>query len=172
MTSMSWTFIVIKNARLQRHGKYYKYFLYCTCSYATMMDKAAGGSSEEIIYTPREAILHSADFLQKRNHVVNVRGTVVLVDSERSRLDISHNGAKLIVRLMPLDELPQGIVLVDDNDASDDRGHVCQESETSTKDIIQKGTLINVRGMLRKEQRRTYMLAVSLSVCHDDPVAF
>jgi hypothetical protein len=134
------------------------------------MDKVDNSSdSQEVIYTPREAILHSAAFLQKRNHVVNVRGTVVLVDIERSRVDISHNGAKLIVRLMPLDELPQGIVLVGDNDTGDDIGHdEGEECATATNDTIRRGTIINVRGTLRKEQRRTFMQAVSLSVCRDD----
>jgi hypothetical protein len=137
------------------------------------MGKAASScsaSEEDIIYTPREAILHSAELLMKRNHVVNVRGTVVLMDSERNRMDIAHNGAKLIVRLMAVDELPQGIVLVDDNDASGDRRCATKDFEPSMNDIIEKGTMITVKGTLRKEQRRTFMQAVSLSVCRDHTI--
>lgn len=104
-----------------------------------------------VVYAPREAILHSSDLLRK---VINVRGTAVLVDAERMRLDISHNGAKLIVRLPP--DLPEGIVLVDDDEGS---GADC----VSGKGIIKNGTVVTVTGRLRKEQRRTFLEAVSLS---------
>ena len=121
-----------------------------------MMDKA---EEEIIIYTPREAILHSAEFLPKRNHVIHVRGEVVLVDLERQRLDLAHQGAKLIVRLL---EYPPGIILVDDNDADTSR----RVSETST--VVQKGSIVTVKGTLRKEQRRTFLQAISLSVCKEE----
>lgn len=109
-----------------------------------------------VVYAPREAILHSSDLLRT---VIHVRGTAVLVDPERMRLDISHNGAKLIVRLPP--DLPEGIFLVDDFGGT-------RADCVTAKDIIKNGTVVTVKGRLRKEQRRTFLEAVSLSSCEDD----
>ena len=77
----------------------------------------------------REAILHSATLL---NTKISVRGTVVLMDSELGRMDVANDGAKLIVRL-------------------------CMENSKVAN--IQVGNEVTVTGVLRKEQRRTFLQA-------------
>ena len=90
------------------------------------------------IITPREAILHSAKLLNQGN--ISVRGTVVLVDGELGRVDIAHGGAKLIIRV---------------------------PSTTTNGDMDARhnmpitGAEIVVKGVLKKEQRRTFLLASS-----------
>ncbi|CAB9505082.1 expressed unknown protein [Seminavis robusta] len=124
-----------------------------------MADSTSTNPNSAIIYTPREAVLHSADFLKRRNTVITVRGTAVLVDKELGRVDIAHNGAKLIVRLPP--EAPAGIVIVDDGD------HDAKENISSSQEeekIVKSGIIVDVTGTLRKEQRRTFLQATSLSL--------
>ena len=86
-------------------------------------------TAEAVVYSPREAILHSAQFLKK---TILVRGTVVLADERMGRVDIAYQGAKLILRLPP-------------NSVSSSMPQVDQE--------------IVVTGVLRKEQRRTFLMA-------------
>lgn len=89
---------------------------------------------ETTLLTPKEAILYSASLLGK---TIDVQGVVVLLDWDRRRIDIAQNGAKLILRL------PQ------------------EESSLLPKvpDVanIQTDHVLRVRGILRKEQRRTFL---------------
>jgi len=84
------------------------------------------------IITPRDAILHIARLLNKEK--ISVKGTTVLVDEELGRVDISHSGAKLIVRMPAATTMPK------------------------------MGTEIVVTGVIKKEQRRTFLLATSTLV--------
>lgn len=97
------------------------------------MTSTASTDTTQTIYTPREAILHSAQFLKK---TISVQGTVVLADAELGRVDISHQGAKLIVRV-----------------------------NSSTSSMPQLQQQVVVTGVLRKEQRRTFLLADSVECC-------
>lgn len=85
----------------------------------------------DIVYSPREAILHSAELLKK---AIVVQGTVVLVDEGMGRVDIAHQGAKLILRV------PSNLIMpkTDQN--------------------------IAVTGVLKKEQRRTFLMASKVVV--------
>ena len=86
----------------------------------------------EVVYSPREAILHSAQFLKK---TIVVRGTVVLADESMGRVDISHQGAKIILRL------PSSIISMPQVD----------------QEIV-------ATGVLRKEQRRTFLMVSKVHV--------
>ena len=94
------------------------------------MTEEGGGT---VVYTPREAILNSAQFFKK---TISVQGTVVLSDESLGRVDITHQGAKLIVRLPP--------------------------SLTSMPEVDRQ---IIVTRVLRKEQRRTFLMATKISQC-------
>lgn len=87
------------------------------------------------LLTPKEAILFSASFLGKS---IDVEGIVVLVDLDRQRIDIAQNGAKLILRLPPQEKSEQSSI--------DHVGH-----------NIQTDHVLRVRGILKKEQRRTFL---------------
>jgi len=54
------------------------------------------------VLTPNEVILHSASLLGK---TIDVQGMVVLLDWDLHRIDIAHNGAKLILRLPPRESI-------------------------------------------------------------------
>ena len=64
---------------------------------------------------------------------ISVRGTTVVVDAELGRVDIALGGAKLIVRLPASAKFPE------------------------------MGTEITVQGVLKKEQRRTFLVASSFA---------
>ena len=76
---------------------------------------------------------------------VTVVGTVVLVDLGIERMDLSHDGAKLAVQLDHLDEASRRVV-----------------AELSVADRPQ----VSVNGAVRKQQRRTFLQAVSVSMAH------
>ena len=97
-----------------------------TSTTATATTATTTATEIATIFSPREAILHSADLLRKS---ITVKGTVVLADEALGRVDISHQGAKLIVRWNSKMEMP-----------------------TVEQDII-------ITGVLKKEQRRTFLLA-------------
>ena len=84
------------------------------------------------IRTIQEVIFHTASFLKKE---VTVGGTVTVLDYELGRMDVSNNGAKLIVRVLN-PSLFGGC--------------------TPKLDI---GDKVVVTGTLRKEQRRTFLEA-------------
>ena len=99
----------------------------------TTMTATTQQTSSTPLYAPREAILHSAEFLKK---TIAVKGTVVLADPELGRVDISHQGAKLIVHW---------------ND----------------KEMPKLQQTIVVTGILRKEQRRTFLVAKEIDSCEN-----
>ena len=76
---------------------------------------------------------------------VTVVGTVVLVDLGIERMDLSHDGAKLAVQLDDLDEASRRVV-----------------AELSVADRPQ----VSVNGAVRKQQRRTFLQAASVSMAH------
>jgi hypothetical protein len=80
-------------------------------------------------HTVREAILHSATLLKSE---LTIRGRVVVLDLDLGRMDLSDAGAKLIVRILPYDE---------------------------NGTIISVGDVVTVTGMLKKEERRTFLQA-------------
>mmetsp|Transcript_20131 Transcript_20131/g.31104 ORF Transcript_20131/g.31104 Transcript_20131/m.31104 type:complete len:122 (+) Transcript_20131:14-379(+) len=92
-------------------------------------------SSSITIRTIQEVIFHTAAFLKKE---VIVGGTVTVLDQELGRMDISHNGAKLIVRVLPPTLFEKCIppLVMGDN--------------------------VVVTGILRKEQRRTFLEASNI----------
>lgn len=96
---------------------------------------------ESTLLSPKEAILFSASLLGK---TIDVQGIVVLLDLDRQRIDIAQNGAKLILRLPPPESPPQI------NDVAN----------------IQTETVLRVRGILRKEQRRTFLQVEKLFPVH------
>lgn len=77
--------------------------------------------------TIRQAILHSADLLKKE---ITTSGKVVVLDRELGRMDISDGGAKLIVRI------PKPIINTDN---------------------LSIGDVVAVTGILKKEERRTFL---------------
>ena len=77
--------------------------------------------------------------------LVTVVGTVVLVDLGIERMDLSHDGAKLAVQLDHLDEASRRVV-----------------AELSVADRPQ----VSVNGSVRKQQRRTFLQAASVSMAH------
>lgn len=89
------------------------------------------------VLTPKQAIFHSASLLRK---TITVQGKVVFQDVPLRRVDIAHEGAKLIVRL------PDALVL------------------ESAKNIAMNETIF-VSGMLKKEQRRTFLEATKVQRC-------
>ncbi|KAL3929183.1 MAG: hypothetical protein SGBAC_012322 [Bacillariaceae sp.] len=104
------------------------------------------------LMTPRQVILHSADLLLAKQNdttgkpiiiVIKVQGQVALWDPELCRLDIAHKGAKLIVRT------PASCCINETND-------------TTTKGSIQVGSTVVVQGVLKKEQRRTFLEATQV----------
>ena len=88
----------------------------------------------------RDSILHSASLLNKQ---LTTSGTVVVVDVPMGRMDIAESGAKLIVRL-PADD-----------------GSIEKNNETIKS--IKNGDQVIVVGILRKEQRRTFLQAKSVA---------
>ena len=105
-------------------------------SRATLMSTNAGAN-----VTLRAVIL---DPLSHKDPVTVV-GTVVLVDLGIERMDLSHDGAKLAVQLDHLDEASRRVV-----------------AELSVADRPQ----VSVNGAVRKQQRRTFLQAVSVSMAH------
>ena len=105
-------------------------------SRATLMSTSAGAN-----VTLRAVIL---DPLSHKDPVTVV-GTVVLVDLGIERMDLSHDGAKLAVQLDHLDEASRRVV-----------------AELSVADRPQ----VSVNGAVRKQQRRTFLQAVSVSMAH------
>jgi len=102
------------------------------CIMASLQENTPPASE---VYTPRDAILYSAQHLKK---IIAVQGTIAMVDLDLSRIDICHQGAKLIVRL------PPGKKQVE----------------------YQLDHVVLVQGVLRKEQRRTFLMASSVErVC-------
>ena len=78
---------------------------------------------------------------------VTVVGTVVLIDLGIERMDISHDGAKLAVQLDHLDEASRRVV-----------------AELSA--FVADRPQVAVTGAVKKQQRRTYMQAVCVSMVH------
>lgn len=97
-----------------------------------------GDINSPTVLTPKEAILYSTSLLGK---TIDVQGMVVLLDLDRQRIDIAHNGAKLILRLPSQESM------------------IGQPWNTTDIDIatIQTETVLRVRGVLKKEQRRTFL---------------
>ena len=87
------------------------------------------------------AIFKSAELLNKE---LTVQGTVVLVDPALNRMDIAENGAKLIVRLLVVPSSEQS-----------------EKEEDPTSSVV-VGSTVTVTGILRKEQRRTFLQATSV----------
>jgi hypothetical protein len=77
--------------------------------------------------------------------LITVVGTVVLVDLGIERMDLSHDGAKLAVQLDHLDEASRRVVV-----------------DLSVADRPQ----VSVNGSVRKQQRRTFLQAASVSMAH------
>eukprot|EP00746_Dinoflagellata_sp_MGD_P162190 gnl/MRDRNA2_/MRDRNA2_89634_c0_seq1.p1 gnl/MRDRNA2_/MRDRNA2_89634_c0~~gnl/MRDRNA2_/MRDRNA2_89634_c0_seq1.p1 ORF type:complete len:118 (-),score=34.99 gnl/MRDRNA2_/MRDRNA2_89634_c0_seq1:108-461(-) len=74
---------------------------------------------------------------------VAVSGEVVVLDLELQRMDLAHNGAKLIVQLGQLDQASSGRLKMKELDI---------------------GTMVVVTGCIKKAQRRTFMEAHILEV--------
>lgn len=108
------------------------------------------------LMTPREAIFHSADLLlanKKKSPtddggvhrnaagktLVRIQGHVALWDPELERLDMAHEGAKLIVRTAS-----------------------CPDKEATAD--LELGTTVVVEGVLKKEQRRTFLEATQVKI--------
>ena len=68
-----------------------------------------------------------------------LRGTVVVLDRELGRIDISAGGAKLICRI---DEM------------------------AAASDMLAEASVVRVTGRLRKQQRRTFLEAVDVYIVH------
>ena len=85
------------------------------------------------------AIFKSAELLNKE---LTIQGIVVLVDPALNRMDIAENGAKLIVRLLVVPSSEQS------------------EKEEPTSSVT-VGSTVTITGILRKEQRRTFLQATS-----------
>ncbi len=79
------------------------------------------------LLTPKQAIFHSATLLGK---IIIVEGTVILLEVERHRIDIANEGGKLILRL------PENV---------------------SVFSSLKIDDYLKVKGILRKEQRRTFL---------------
>ena len=90
--------------------------------------------------TLRDVILNPSAFSKAP---VKVEGTVVLLDRSIDRMDISSNGAKLIVQL----------------------AHV---EDTGALDSLTESSVVAVAGTVRKQQRRTFMDAVSVEMRYTD----
>ena len=98
-----------------------------------------------VVLTPKQAIFYSAELLLKKVVAGNttsstlriaVRGMIVWLDLERHRMDIAEAGGKLIVRW-------NGPI-----DAS----------------LLKEGVVVQVTGLLKKEQRHTFLEAVDVVV--------
>ena len=115
---------------------------------------SAAGSSSRVIVFPvsvppppmlslRQVIFDPASYLNAP--LVAVSGSVVVLDLEMARMDVSSDGAKLIVNLAKLDQSSVGKL-------------ACGE-----KSSIGIGSKVVVVGRVQKEQRRTFLEAASLS---------
>jgi hypothetical protein len=102
--------------------------------------------------TVRDAILHSATLLKRE---LTVCGRVVVLDLELGRMDISDAGAKLIVRLVVVVAEQQETDYDDDDDDAANKGH-------TTKVVVRVGDTVSVTGILKKEERRTFLQATGL----------
>lgn len=76
----------------------------------------------------------------------------MLLDLERKRLDIAQDGAKLIVRLSNNNE----VALMQ----SPEGDHDCPSASHNTE--LKVGDLLAITGILKKEQRRTFLEATKL----------
>lgn len=89
------------------------------------------------LMTPRQAIFHSAELLMPKQGsnkpTIQVQGQVAMWDPSLARLDMVHEGAKLIVRTTSCDEIN-----------------------------VQVGDTVVVQGVLKKEQRRTFLEATKV----------
>ena len=94
------------------------------------------GAPEPLVITPKEAIFDPASYGQA---LVTVEGTVVVLDRELGRVDISAGGAKLICRI---DEM------------------------AAASDMLAEASVVRVTGRLRKQQRRTFLEAVDVYIVH------
>ena len=98
--------------------------------------RAMEGAPEPLVITPKEAIFDPASYGQA---LVTVEGTVVVLDRELGRIDISAGGAKLICRI---DEM------------------------AAASDMLAEASVVRVTGRLRKQQRRTFLEAVDVYIVH------
>jgi hypothetical protein len=98
--------------------------------------RAMEGAPEPPVITPKEAIFDPASYGQA---LVTVEGTVVVLDRELGRIDISAGGAKLICRI---DEM------------------------AAASDMLAEASVVRVTGRLRKQQRRTFLEAVDVYIVH------
>ena len=92
-------------------------------------------SLQEIIFDPRAL----------GKDTVTASGIVVLKDPDLQRIDITDNGAKLIVRF----------------------GGVDRRSRQCIDEQMDVGSRVLVTGKVRKQQRRTFLEATSISFTHD-----
>lgn len=110
-------------------------------------------------YTPREAILHSASLLKTE---ISVEGEVAILDRELRRLDLTSGGGKLIVRLRDASAMDPSTLELEKNI----QAILSRESTTRTTSGDQYDSrarvLVRVTGVLRKEQRRTFLAATKL----------
>mmetsp|Transcript_16993 Transcript_16993/g.41405 ORF Transcript_16993/g.41405 Transcript_16993/m.41405 type:complete len:120 (-) Transcript_16993:463-822(-) len=106
------------------------------------------------LMTPRQAIFHSADLLLAKNKnkspdsnatavsggkpIIQVQGQVALWDPELDRLDMVHEGAKLIVRTTSCDDKDAFAL------------------------ALKLGNTVVAQGVLKKEQRRTFLEATKV----------
>ena len=97
---------------------------------APSADVAKSSSLRDVIFNP----------MAFARTVVQVSGTVVLLDKAMGRMDISRDGAKLIVQLDKVDA-----------------------ASTACPDL-QPGALVAVSGRIKKQQRRTFMEACGVRV--------
>ena len=81
--------------------------------------------------TPKQVIFDPASFFKRSD--TTVTGTVVLLDTELGRMDVSGDGAKLIVQIAALD--PQSV------------------------SILRLGAQVSVTGCVKKQNRRTFLEA-------------
>ncbi|CAJ1943327.1 unnamed protein product [Cylindrotheca closterium] len=102
------------------------------------------------LLTPRQVIFHSADLLLAKKALpddnvirnaagkpmVQIQGQVALWDPELQRLDMVHQGAKLIVRT----------------------------TQSCDVTCLEVGKTVVVEGVLKKEQRRTFLEATKVQI--------
>ena len=110
----------------------------------SMPDLSVGDDGAVRTSSIRHVLFDPAAFLHSS---VTVVGAVAMMDAKLGRVDVAHDGAKLIVQIGSLED--SSLLRIENGE-------------------IDVSSFVAITGRIKKQQRRTYMEATSVEVVTDD----